>query len=253
MIGCMKKMFILAILGIAPSWCIAQDDHGHSDIEFGYADGKIEVETGAEGAVFEGTFPLDGVERLFTTEPGFASEIAEGLGIGPSDQIVYDVLGPLRFWNNGFQPVPAGVHVRIVNLPPAPTVPDTIVSGSSLEQLGGFAPFRNRVGQADETGDFHADLEFYFESETNPSIVPESWHGAYGMPLRLATDAQGIDPSEPFYLVFNLGLEDETFETGVASFAALVPEPSGMALLGALVLFGSRRKMRRDLPTTFSA
>ncbi len=248
MMSYMKRMMLVVAVLSAPTWCAAQDDHVHGDIEFKYEDGVIAVETGDEGAVFEGTFPLDGVERLFASEPGFASEIAEGMGIGAGDQIVYDVMGPLGYWNDGFKPLPGEVHVRIVNSPPAPAVPDTIVSGMTGVQLGSFSPAKNRVGEADGVGDFHNDLEFYFEAASIPATVPESWHGAYGIPLRLASDEAGIAPSAPFYLVFNLGLEDEAFETGVASFAALVPEPSGVGMLGTLMLasLGRWRIARRN-------
>ena len=115
---------------------VCGQDHGHSDIEFAYVDGSVEVEFGEEGNVFEGEFPLTGVDRQFTSEPGFASERAEGLGIGAGDQMVYHVLDSLMFWNGAFQPVPAGVQVRVVNQPPSPIVPDTIVTASSGVQRG---------------------------------------------------------------------------------------------------------------------
>tara|TARA_Y100000588_G_scaffold333804_1_gene372889 strand:+ start:202 stop:573 length:372 start_codon:yes stop_codon:yes gene_type:complete len=63
--------------------------HGHSDIEFGYMDGKIEVEFGDEGQIFEGEFPTstdigEGLVEQFTDDPGFNTNDAEGLSVNPS-------------------------------------------------------------------------------------------------------------------------------------------------------------------------
>jgi hypothetical protein len=219
-------------------------EHGHADIEFAYVDGKIDIEFGDEGAVFEGEFETEGVDRQFTTEPGFASELEEGMGIGAGDQVVYNVLGSLMFWNEGFKPVPTGAQLRIVNIPPAPVVPDTVITASSGVQLGSLTPPLNRIGEAEADGDFHTDLQFLLEPNTAPDPIDESLFGAYGVLMSLSTDAEGIDDSDPFFLVFNLGLEEATFEEGVEAFAAIVPEPASASLivtaLGALA-FARRR------------
>ena len=205
-------------------------DHGHSDIEFAYQNGMVDIEFGPEGRVFEGEFPTSGTDLQFTTEPGFASETSEGMGIGSGDQIVYNVLDSLLFWNGSSIAAPtAGTQIRIGNIPP--TVPDTVVSGTSGSQPGSFSPAANRVGAADGTGDFHADLDWFLEPNTgNPGT------GAYAVKLNLSTSAAGIANSDDFFIVYNFGLGDTEFEEGVEAFAALVPEPSSMMIVGVGIL-----------------
>ena len=56
-----------------------EEEH-HSDVEFAYVDGAIEVEAGEEGFVFEGEFG-EGEFANFASEPGIASEVEEGAGV----------------------------------------------------------------------------------------------------------------------------------------------------------------------------
>jgi hypothetical protein len=243
---------VALLAGLLASVTCAQDGdgHGHSDVEFGYENAAIVVESGAEGFVFEGDFPLDGIDRQFTREPGFASALEEGSGLNAGDQITYNVLDDLVYWNNGFQSVPAGAQIRIVNQPPAPVVPDTVVSATSGTQRGGLDPVRNRIGEADENGDFHHDLQMFLEPNVAPEPVSEALFGAYGIKLSLSSDAAGIEESNPFFMVFNFGLEDQLFEDGVAAYAALVPEPatSAMAWLGLMLINGFRCQRCRESP-----
>lgn len=233
---------ILATLCLA-SVLGAQDDHGHSDVEFAYEDGRIAIEFGDEGAIFEGEFPLDGIDRQFTGEPGFGSELEEGLGIHPGDQIAYNVLSDLLFWNEGFKSVTDDVQIRIVNRPPSPVVPDTVVSASSGIQMGSFSPAANRIGAAEDDGDFHSDLDFMLEPMFD--TPNEAAFGAYGILMSLSSDNPEIADSEPFAMIFNYGLDEAVFEEGVESFAAIVPEPSHASLYGWLSILGFLAVRRR--------
>ena len=217
---------------------------GHSDVEFGFAEGRIDVEFGDEGAVFEGEFPVEGTDLQFTGEPGFASEIEEGMGIGPEDQLVYNVLSDLLYWNEGFKPVPSSAQIRISNVPPSPLVPDTVVGTGTGTQLGSFEPAMNRIGAAEADGDFHNDLDFFLEPKGD--AADESMFGVYGFVVSLSTDADGINDSDPFAMVFNFGMNEEVFEEGVEAFASYVPEPNGLvSILGAMLCLAlSRRNFR---------
>jgi hypothetical protein len=227
----------------------AQHDHGHSDVEFAYEGGKIAVEFGDEGSVFEGEFPTEGIDLQFTTEPGFASELEEGGGIGADDQIVYNVQSDLLFWNDGFKPVPNNAQLRIVNQPPSPLVPDTMVGVGTGMQPGSFDPARNRIGAAEAEGDFHSDLDFFLEPKGD--AADSAMFGAYGFMLSLSTDASGIDDSDQFAMVYNFGLEEAKFEEGVEAFASMVPEPSSAMLL-VLAVFGALPLARRTRNRTTS-
>ena len=234
----MKKLLLtMTYVAFAmPSIASAQDEdeHGHSDVEFAYDGGKIEVEFGDEGPVFEGEFPIDGIDLQFTAEPGLASELDEGAGIVAGNQIVYNVHSDLMFWNDGFQSVPNNAQIRVINRPPAPLVPDTIIGVGTGDQLGRFDPALNRVGQAETDGDFHSDLDFFLEPKTDTADA--SMFGVYGFIVSLSTDEDGIANSDPFAMVFNFGLEEEVFEKGVEAFARTVPEPtSGTSMVVALV------------------
>ena len=238
------SLVLLISLGF-PGILLSDDEH--SDIEFSYSNGMIDVEFGDEGPVFEGEFPTEGVDLQFTSEPGFGSELEEGLGINAGDQIAYNVLSELMFWNEGFKPVPNNAQIRIINRPPSPQVPDTIVGVGSGEQLGSFDPAMNRVGAAEADGDFHSDLDFFLEPKGD--TADPSMYGVYGFMASISTDADGIGNSDPFAMVFNFGLEEDKFEAGVAAFASTVPEPVGgnsvlIAILGCLICVRSRTKAK---------
>jgi len=221
----------------------AQDGHGHSDVEFQYVDNTIDVEFGDEGAVFESEFATEGADLQFAGEPGFASELEEGMGIGAGDQIVYNVLSDLMYWNGSFQPAPNNAQIRVLNVPPSPVVPDTIIGAGTGIQMGSFDPALNRIGGAEADGDFHNDLDFLLEPKGD--TADESMFGAYGFLISLSTDADGISDSEPFAMVFNFGMEEEMFEQGVAAFASAVPEPaSSISPVAALVCWGLWRRRR---------
>ena len=84
----------------------------HSDIEFTYVDGIIEIEPGAEGLVFEGEFGTGAFSRQ-ASEPGFDSEAAEGLGIGPGDVIGFNVLRELLYWDGNDFVSPGDAFITI--------------------------------------------------------------------------------------------------------------------------------------------
>ncbi|MCA9211849.1 MAG: hypothetical protein KDB27_02195 [Planctomycetales bacterium] len=235
----------IAVIGLNAS-VFAQDDdeHGHSDVEFAYEDGKIAIEFSDEGAVFEGEFSTEGVDLQFTSEPGFGSEGEEGLGINAGDQIVYNVLSELMYWNDGFKPVPGGAQIRIVNRPPSPVVPDTIIGADTAIQFGSFVPALNRIGAGEADGDLHSDLDFLLEPKGD--TADSALFGVYGFLLSLSTDEAGVAASDPFAMVFNFGVEEEKFAIGVGAFANVVPEPSGYTIvLSVCVLaFGCIRRRR---------
>ena len=120
---------------------------------------------------------------------------------------------------------PRGFEIRIKNNPPS--VPDTVVGPETGEQLGSVDPPRNRIGAADGIGDFHVDLQWTLEPNNFPSPAPPDAFGAYGVMLTLGTTAAGVEDSDPLLYVFNLGLDEPTFEEALEAFAALLsPGPA---------------------------
>ena len=64
----------------------------HSDVEFDYQNNQITIQDAEFSGLdadwlFESEFPVDGLSENFSSDPGFASEVAEGLGINPGDDI----------------------------------------------------------------------------------------------------------------------------------------------------------------------
>jgi len=206
----------------------------HSDVEFGYTDGKIEIEFGPEGQVFEGEFPSSGLFAGNTDDPGFASEPEEGLGVNPGDVIDYRVLGPLRFHDGAaFAPITDGTSITIADNPSG-----TInIDASTVGPVTG----PGAIAEADGAGEVHAHIDFTLN---DTAAAP----GAYGILMDLTTDASGIGNSDPFYIVFNFGLEEAAFEGAVESFASIVPEPTTLLLAGGgmLLVLGGRRRRVRD-------
>ena len=96
----MNKLFFstLILFSFSAAAFAQEDGHAHSDVEFSYVEGAIEVEAGEEGFVFEGEFG-EGAFSSFASEPGIASEIEEGAGINPGNIIAVNVLDNLFYWD----------------------------------------------------------------------------------------------------------------------------------------------------------
>jgi hypothetical protein len=208
------------LLGVATcSAPLSAQAIAHSDVSFRYADGRIKIEPQQDRLVIPQVFPTEGFFRQSSSNPGFYSETDVGGGIGPGDAVVYSVLDRLYFWNGSFQEPAAETTIRIVNNPRS--TPDTVISGSTGEQLGGFDPLTNPIGQANALGDFHAHVDYQLEPvDSDPDLTPEL--GAYGVQLTLATDATGVEDSDPFFVVFQFGLENDLFQQALDEFQALL-------------------------------
>ncbi len=206
----------------------------HSDIEFGYDGGKIEVEFGSEGPIFESEFPTSGIFEQNTDDPGLATNEAEGLVVGAGDSIDYNILGPLMYHNGtGFAPVPAGAGI-IIGDNPSGTIR---IDGSTVGPVSG----PGLISIADVDGDVHSHIDFTLD----PPSLGAGEYGSYALKMELTTDGTGVGNSDPFFIVFNFGLDEGTFEETVEAFAAAIPEPGTMVLsaLGGLVLMARRRRV----------
>jgi hypothetical protein len=224
--------FSVSIVALVGSTATALAQHA-GDVAFHYDAGVISIIPGDEGLIFEGDFPTTGLLARLASDPGFISELDQGLGINPSDIVSYNVLDNLYYWNPATQDFasPGAATITVDN----PVGSDTIIGGAT----GVIAP-GGILGQADGDGNFHEHVDYALSSDAAL--------GAYGLLWELDTDEPGIGNSQAFFMVFNYGLELEEFETAVGAFAA-IPEPSSFTLgamaLAALAIAGRRSRRLR--------
>lgn len=229
----LSRLLALAAAGISSLLVASVALAQHSDVELGYLNGKIAIEFGPEGRVFVGTFSTSGGLEQKTSNPGFSTNAAEGLVVNALDVIDYNVLGPLAYHNGtSFAAVPAGASITAVDNPAGALVIDA--------QTVGPVSGPRFIGQASSSGSIHSHIGFLL----NPLSLDASSYGAYGLRMELTTNEPGILNSDPFYIVFNFGLEAAQFDVAVGAFAAQVPEPSMFALmgLGAITIASLRRR-----------
>ncbi len=201
----------------------------HSDVEFGFVGGTIEIEPSAEGFVFEADF-LEAAPFTETDDPGFNSDefFAEnGFGAAtPGTFVGFNVLGPLQYWDgDSFESVgSASISISDVQGP----ADVSVIDGSTTTDLASFSGgLENILGQADGLGLIHNHLDF----ELFNGVL-----GAYGILMSLTTDQAGITDSITFGLFFNNGLGELAFEEGVEAFnAQVVPIPAGVWLFASAI------------------
>jgi hypothetical protein len=223
---------LVLVAGICVSPARAGEIHA-GDIELEIEGGKLVTHN---GRYFESEFAtlISGTPAVYrSTSPGFDS--AAGL-LGADEEIGFNVLGPLLFWNGTAMAAPqAGLGLSLFWAGNSRSVTGTSGSVTNGFSLGGATAL---------DGSFHE--HFTFEIAENADL------GAYGVLLELTpAGSSTFTNSDPFLLVFNRGLGAEEFEAGVGAMVQMtaVPEPSALALAGiGLLAMGGvawRRRLNR--------
>jgi hypothetical protein len=233
--SCWFGLCVYALLvGLWAGSATAGGIHG-SDIELEIEDGKL-VTHGAR--YFESELSGVAPGPYVSEAPGFDS--LPNL-LTPTEQIGFNVLQSLLYWDGDELTTP-GSSVAL----------SLVFSGSSrivTQSTGSMAGFSLGGGGSDEdenyVGDFHKHFDFVLSSGAPV--------GAYGVLLELTPiNTSRFAASDPFLLVFNRGLGNPAFESGVDAMVQVtaVPEPSSIALagLGVAGLAGAalRRRMRKQ-------
>jgi hypothetical protein len=212
---------------------IAQAADHAGDIEVGMAAGALVVDPEGRAQVaangyrlFEADFRDFSGGPFKTDDPGFVAEkgaLDVGLIIG------YRGLGVLQSWN-GSTWTSSGPSVFV-------SIEDVLGTITSFD-YGAVTDPVGAIAQVSGAGDNHSHLDFSIGG-TDRALA-----GAYLITLQL--EASGVLASSPFYIAFNNGLDEASFEGAVGALMAPVPEPAtwamllaGVGLVGAL---GRRRQ-----------
>lgn len=163
--------------------------------------------------VFEAHFGEDPSFPFAIDEPGVGG-VAADLGLVEGSSIGLQLSAGLGVWNgSGFSSSASSMSVDFG--------PNSIGSGA-----GGVLDFL-----VIDDYDYHPIF----------SIDPTAANGSYL--LEFTATMEGMASSDSFWIVFNLGLDDEVYEESVEwAEANLAPAPGMIAVLSVAGLFGSRRR-----------
>ncbi len=147
----------------------------------------------------------------FTDEPGYDSEP----GVFPTEtEIGFEILDALRVWDGAdFDDLtPLRIDVSFALLGPAttPATADTSVTGFTIP--------------VQASGAWHRHLEYLIYDPTDPFAIAPT--GVYLLKLRLFHTG-GIEPSAPFYIVFNQNDSEPSHDAAIEYVNAFLLGPQG--------------------------
>ena len=216
-----KPAMALALSTLVCSFAVADEEHydigvwnDNGTLMTGGFDHDDETLAVQNLRVFEAEFGEDPVFPFSTDEPGVGG-VAADMGLTEGTTIELNVSAGLGVWTgSGFNYGSA----NSMSIDYGPTMVDTL-TGGTLNFL--------------VTEDF--DLHPIW------SVNEQAAPGAYLVELTAAMT--GYETSESFYVVFNLGLEEDDYEASVDWVSEnLVPAPGVLALLGMGGLAVRRRR-----------
>ena len=163
--------------------------------------------------VFEAHFGEDKEFPYAIDEPGIGG-VAADVGLALGDNILLSLASGISVWNgSGF-------------------------SSSSTEMTVGFGP--NTVS-SNGGGDLSFTVTEDYDYHPIFSIAETSAVGSYLLQFSVSVD--GLTSSDPFWIVFNQGMDDELYEESVEWVEGnLVPAPGAIGLLAMAGLASSRRR-----------
>jgi hypothetical protein len=252
---------LIAATGVSGAWA-------HEDVVPYELNGKI-VTGGHDDVlasdnvtqrVFGYDFGEDLLDPYFIGDPGFNNG-AFAIGVYPNNGLLptpnftlgFDVLTNLQYWDGtggvSFGPAPADVSLGLAR-------GSFEVFVDALGQTGTVPT----IGSTGTSGRLHVHMEstLNFQGSFNPDD-PNAPDGVYLVGLSLKLPGSGLANSDPIYLVYNNGLDEEIHDEAIDWVQThLVPEPTTwmLTLTGAFVAVVSRvrkRKQRHFAPLPLAA
>jgi hypothetical protein len=204
----------------------------------GYVDESSTVLPGMR--VFGYDFGEDPDQPYFTQDPGFNASAGSGLPAG--SQLLFNITGAaslglpanLSYWDGAggvaFNATPSGESLTLNFGIQNRVVDDStaFVSGFSLQTVGA-------------TGTIHRHLSAFLNGGSGD---PKA--GIYLLSLELQSSDSSIATSQPFFLVYNNGLSEQTHDAAIAWVERnlLVPEPGTLLLVSVACICVVRTRRR---------
>ncbi len=225
----MRTPLILALTALAAPSVLAQHVH-EGDAELVIEDGQIVIENGPVfGAELGEDTTFDGEIDLWTgsiDEPGFDNlpgtfPVPSGVGL--------NIAGPLQAWNgSGFSATSLVMNLEL--------------GSNSVESGAGFVAGPALAVAANGQWHEHADFTLIDPNTASVPTLPGN-EGIYALELQVYSSDPSIADSDSIFVVFNYGEDDEIHDAAIEFLeAALIPEPTSLALFGAAGVFAMRRR-----------
>jgi hypothetical protein len=199
--------------------------------------------------VFGYDFGEDPLDPYFIGDPGINNG-AFGVGLYPNDGLLpanftlgFDVVTNLQYWDGvggaSFVPAPADVSLGLAR-----------GSFEILVDAVGQTGTAPTIASTGATGRVHQHLEstLNYLGSFSPT-APNAPDGVYLVGLTLTLPGSGLADSDPIYLVYNNGLDEQIHDEAIDWVQAqLVPEPSTwlLAALGGSAAAIARLRRRRQ-------
>lgn len=231
-----QRLFLKLLLVFPLALNIAQAQHA-GDVEVTVSGGRIVTNSRVYGV------ELGEDDPYYSDEPGYDG-LPGTFALGGGLTAGFDILGPLKVWNGVDFSTTAVPHLLFER---GPT--------SVLSPASGFLTGLNT--SISPNGEWHQHFDMTLVDAAGgllPAPSPDlSEIGIYMIALQLHTTQPGVDPSLPFYLVFNNGDTEFNHDAAIAyqTQVAAIPEPGTWALLvcslGVTEYWAGRKLRRRAL------
>jgi len=190
---------------------------------------RVGAEIFVNSALFEADFGDLGGGPFVTDEPGVDVNIQTGT-FTPGNWLRYQPVGQLLFWD-GTQwtdGVPNGERIEITD----------VLSNVTSFSADGVSETAGVIGEADSNGSVHEHLSFAIFDASN---TPNGSAGAYRIQLKLFESLPQSDLSvsiaaTPIAIVFNRGLETDSYELAVSAADGLDNNAVFVAETGVLTI-----------------